>query len=64
MNTPPLKPGQQVPRSGQYEIVGPRGGRTGEERTMVRGEPAPPTTKPGQGFILTDPTKNGAGRKR
>jgi hypothetical protein len=57
------KPGQSAPRSGQYEIVGPRGGGTGQERTVVRGEPLPPTLKPGQGFQLVDPTKNGAGRK-
>lgn len=61
---PPLKPGQTVPRSGQYEMVGPRGGHTGIERTMVRGEPAPPTRQSGQGYRLVDPTKNGAGRKR
>ena len=59
-----LRPGQNVPRSGQYEIVGPRGGRTGEERTMVRGETAPPTPQSGQRFRLTDPTNNGAGRGR
>lgn len=57
-----LKPGQTAPRSGQYEIVGPRGGGTGRERTVVRGEPLPPTQRPGQGFRLVDPTKNGAGR--
>lgn len=57
-----MKPGQPAPRSGQYEIVGPRGGRTGEERTVVRGEPLPPTPGPGQGFRLVDPSKNGAGR--
>ena len=34
----PLKPGTTAPRSGQYEQVGPRGGRTGEERTVTRGE--------------------------
>ena len=59
----PIKPGEHAPRSGQYEIVGPRGGRTGEERTVVRGEPLPPTPERGQGYILTDPTKNGSGRK-
>jgi hypothetical protein len=53
-----LKPGQRAGRSGQYEIVGPRGGRTGEERTVTRGEPLPPTPKPGQGYVLTDPTKH------
>ena len=58
----PLKPGQSAPRSGQYEIVGPRGGRTGEERTVTRNEPMPPTPKPNQGYHLADPTKNGTGR--
>lgn len=54
-----LKPGQETPRSGQYEIVGPRGGRTGEERTSVQGKPLPPTQKPGQAYVLVDPTKHG-----
>lgn len=64
MSKRPLKPGQSTPRSGQYEIIGPRGGRTGEERTSVRGEPLPPTPKPDQGYQLVDPTRNGAGRAR
>ena len=52
------KPGEKVPRSGQTEIVGPRGGKTGEsERTVVRGEPFPPTPKPGQKHIIVDPSK-------
>ncbi len=59
----PLKPGSTAPRSGQYELVGPRGGRTGEERTVVRNEPLPPTPKAGMGYKLVDSTKNGAGRK-
>ena len=59
----PLKPGTSAPRSEQYEQVGPRGGRTGEERTVTRGEPLPPTPKPGMGYTLVDPTKNGSGRK-
>lgn len=58
-----LKPGSNTPRSGQYEIVGPRGGHTGEERTSTRGNPLPPTPKPGQGYVLVDPTKNGSGKK-
>lgn len=61
--TKTFKPGETAPRSGQYEIVGPRGGGMGTERTVVRGEPLPPTPKSGQGFKLVDPTKNGAGRK-
>lgn len=56
------KPGESAPRSGQYGIVGPRGGDTGSERTVVRGETMPPTPKSGQTYRLVDPTKNGAGR--
>lgn len=53
-----LKPGQEAPFSAQYEIVGPRGGRTGEERTVVKGEPMPPTPRPGMGYIPVDRTKH------
>jgi hypothetical protein len=52
------KPGETARRSGQYEIVGPRGGGTGNERTVTKGEPLPPTPKPGQGYKLVDPTKH------
>lgn len=52
------KPGNKVPYSGQAEIIGPRGGRTGEERTVVQGEPFPPTPKPGQKFEIVDKTKH------
>ena len=51
-----LKPGQPAPKSGQYQINGPRGGQ-GPERTVVRNEPMPPTLKPGQTYTLVDPTK-------
>lgn len=54
-------PGQKAPYSGQYEIVGPRGGQTGKERTVVKDKPFPPTEKSGQKFTLVDPTKNKAG---
>ena len=53
------KPGEKAPRSGQYVITGPRGGDTGKERTVVRGEPFPPTPEPGQQYKLADPTKHG-----
>ena len=59
--SPNRKPGQKADRSGQYEIVGPRGGRTGEERTVTKGEPMPPTPKPGQKYNLVDPTKHKRG---
>lgn len=53
-----LKPGHTVPRSGQYEIVGPRGGKTGEEITGVKGKTLPPTQKVGSSYKLVDPTKH------
>lgn len=40
-----MRPGQRPPGSGQYEMVGPRGGRTGIERTVVKNEPLPPARK-------------------
>jgi hypothetical protein len=57
-----LKPGQKAPRSGQYGIIGSRGGKTGEERTVTRGEPMPPTPKPGQSYTIVDPTKHKSGK--
>lgn len=56
-----FSPGQTAPHSGQYELVSPTGERTGEERTVVRGEPLPPTPLSGMSYILSDPSKNGAG---
>lgn len=53
-----LKPGHTTPRSGQYEVVGPRGGGTGVEITGVRGKTLPPTPESGQGYRLVDPTKH------
>lgn len=53
-----LRPGQETPRSGQYESIGPRGGHTGREITGVQGKPLPPTQKPGGTYNLVDPTKH------
>lgn len=53
-----LKSGNIAPKSGQYEIIGQRGGHTGNERTVTKGEPLPPTPKAGQSYQLTDPTKH------
>ena len=56
---PILKPGNIARESGQYEIVGPHGGNAGgKERTVVKGEPLPPTPKPGQGYKLADRTRH------
>jgi hypothetical protein len=53
-----LKPGQIVPRSGLYELIGPRGGRTGHEITGVKGKSLPPTPKARSLYRLVDPTKH------
>jgi hypothetical protein len=53
------KPGEKADTSGQYGVVGPRGGKTDREVTVTRGEPFPPTQKPGQGFVINDKTKHG-----
>jgi hypothetical protein len=54
-----LKPGNKAPDSGQYEIVGSQGGKaSGKERTVVEGEPLPPTPKRGQKYRLSDRTKH------
>ena len=55
--------GQIATTSGQYEIVGPRGGKTGLEVTVVKGKPLPPTPKSGQGFVLVDKTIHKNDRK-
>lgn len=52
-----FKPGQTVPTSGQWGLVGPRGGNTGQEVTSVKGEPFPPTPKPHMTYKLNDKTK-------
>jgi hypothetical protein len=58
-----LKPGEKAPKSGQYEVVGPRGGNTGTEVTGVKGKTLPPTPKPGMGYQLVDPTKHKGWRR-
>jgi hypothetical protein len=62
MSKEPLKPGQTAPRSGEYEIRGQRGGHTGQERTVTKGEPLPPTPKGGQGYTMARPAHNKAGK--
>lgn len=60
--TKTYKPGTKAPASAQYEIIGQRGGHTGEERTVPRGSQLPPTPKPGQSYVIADRTKNNAGK--
>jgi hypothetical protein len=52
-----LKPGNIAQISGQYALTGPRGGYTGKERTVTKGEPLPPTPRKNMKFVLVDPTK-------
>lgn len=53
-----FKPGEITQKSGQYGIIGPRGGETGKEVTSVKGKPLPPPEKPGITYKLVDPTKH------
>ncbi len=55
-----LKPGQTAPNSGQYQELGPRGGKR-REVTSTKGEPLPPTTRRGSTYKLVDRTKNKSG---
>jgi hypothetical protein len=52
------KPGEIAKKSGQYPIQKSHGGKTGKERTVVKGEPFPPTPKPGQTYGTPDKTKH------
>jgi hypothetical protein len=55
-----MRPGNNAPGSGQYQQIGPRGGK-GKEVTVVKGEPLPPTPRAGMAYRLVDPTKNKSG---
>lgn len=56
-----LKPGQTAPKSGQYQEIGPKGGK-GPEITLPKGHTVPPGSKPGSTFKLVDPSKNQSGK--
>ena len=60
MAKPLHKPGQIADDSGQYPLVGPRGGEQGREVTVVEEEPFPPTPKPGMGYGSPDKTTHKA----
>ena len=55
-----LTPGTKAPASGQYQQVGPKGGK-GKEVTVVKGEPLPPAPGKGTTYTLVDPTDNKSG---
>lgn len=53
MKTTNLPPGTEAPKSGQY-----RNNNTGNEVTVTRGEPLPPTPRKNQSYDLVDLTKH------
>ena len=53
-----LRPGDIAPKSGEYEVVGPRGGHTGRVVSASKGDRLPPTPKQGQKYY----SKNSSGR--
>ena len=55
-----FKPGNTAPKSGQYQEIGPRGGKI-KEVTIPKGKIMPPTEKPNSHYKLVDPTKNKSG---
>jgi hypothetical protein len=56
-----FKPGETAPVSALYEILGPRGGHTGKERTVVKGEVLPPTPEPGMEYRISERAHNKSG---
>lgn len=57
-----VSPGNKVPKSGQYMLVGPRGGKKNHETALVKGKTVPPTPQQGQHWELTDATNNKSGK--
>ena len=53
-----FKPGEPAPRSAIYDMVGPRGGKTGEQRVSTQAKPLPPTDRSGQGFTVATAAKH------
>jgi len=53
-----LKPGKPAPDSGIYDVIGPKGGKTGKQVVAEKGEPLPPTKKPGEGYKLNQRAKH------
>jgi len=61
---PTFRPGMISPFSGEAEVRGPRGGDTGREVTVDRGERFPPTPEPGQTYTVSRRAHNQAGHGR
>ena len=62
--TKKLSPGEIAPVSGLYELIGPRGGHTGKERTVAKGEVLPPPPKAGMTYTIAARAHNKSGRNK
>lgn len=59
-----FKPGESVPRSGLYEVIGPRGGDTHKEVTVSTKDGVfPPTPKPGMTYRPSRLAHNKSGKR-
>jgi len=58
-----LRPGQIAPRSGQYQQIGPRGGR-GKEVTVVKGEALPPTPREKMTYVIVGSKNSKSGTRK
>jgi hypothetical protein len=56
-----LTPGTKAPYSGEWQQIGPRGGK-GEEVTVPKGHRLPPAPE-GSTYKLVRPAHNNSGRK-
>lgn len=57
-----LTPGTPTPKSGIYEQVGPRGGRTGEQADSTKGNLLSPTDQSGRTWKLVVPAHHRSGK--
>jgi hypothetical protein len=51
--------GEKAKVPGIYDIIGPRGGVTGKQITVVKGETLPPTPKPNEAYKIAEKPKHG-----
>ncbi len=58
MSEEKLKPGDETPTSGQYEVIGPSGEDKDREVTSIKGNPLPPALEAGTRYELVDETKH------
>ena len=57
-------PGETAPVSALSELIGPRGGHTGKERTVSKGKELPPTPKPGMAYEIAERAHNASGHNK